>query len=80
MTIKQYQSLKPIRCWINQPSSLQPYHKFHGERGMAVFNGEEAVFAFLSGAVDQVMEIPVKCLELGWGKKINEPRFLKENS
>lgn len=43
---------------------------------MAVFNGEEAVFAFLSGAVDQVMEIPARCLELGWGKKINEPRFL----
>jgi len=27
----------PRRVWINAPSTLQPYHKFHGLRGIAVF-------------------------------------------
>ncbi len=26
---------KPTRVWINSPSTLQPYHKFHGLVGIA---------------------------------------------
>ena len=26
----------PQRVWINSPSTLQPYHKYHGKVGIAV--------------------------------------------
>lgn len=26
----------PCRVWINQPSTLQPMHKYHGMRGIAM--------------------------------------------
>lgn len=65
--IEKNQPSKPYRCWINQPSTLQPYHRFHREMGMAVIDGELATFAFLSGDVNQFMQIPAKYLTMGWG-------------
>jgi hypothetical protein len=26
----------PCRAWINQPSTLQPMHNYHGMRGIAI--------------------------------------------
>lgn len=33
---------KPViyRGWINQPSTLQPLHSFHGKRGIVVDEGD----------------------------------------
>ncbi len=27
---------RPVRVWINQPSTLQPNHKLHGKVGIAI--------------------------------------------
>lgn len=56
------------RMWINQPSTLQPYHKFHGTKVLADLNDEQfkRVY-FLSGDV-----ISMQCdrfyLSTGWPK------------
>lgn len=68
-----YHKCKPIRVRIDQPSRLQPYHKYNGSLGMAVFIGDTAVFSFVSGP-ESSMEIPKSCLVLGWPKIIeNSP-------
>jgi hypothetical protein len=47
---------KPRRVWINCPSTLQPYHEFHGKVGIAHtrFNSlgnEETVIYFTQGSL-----------------------------
>jgi len=27
---------RPVRCWVNEPSTLQPDHEFHGKVGIAI--------------------------------------------
>lgn len=27
---------RPVRVWINQPSTLQPDHRLHGKKGIAI--------------------------------------------
>ena len=34
---------KIYRGWINQPSTLQPAHKYHGKSGIVVDDGEADV-------------------------------------
>ena len=52
-----------VRAWINQPSTLQPYHKYHGLN--VLYDGDEKRIYFLSGAVIS-MEIDPTVLEIGW--------------
>jgi hypothetical protein len=56
--------------WINQPSTLQPYHKLHGTNVLAVFarTNEKMttyVIYFLSGPVVS-QEIDGLALSEGW--------------
>lgn len=34
----------PQRAWINSPSSLQPYHKYHGKVGIAINKYKDGVY------------------------------------
>jgi hypothetical protein len=53
------------RMWINQPSTLQPLHKYHGRNVLAYKEGTVYRIYFLSGRVVS-MQAPSGCLSLGW--------------
>jgi hypothetical protein len=54
------------RVWINQPSNLQPLHKYHGMNALAdVSDPEEVTVYFLRGAVVSMM-LPSNVLSEGW--------------
>lgn len=58
----------PSRMWINQPSTLQPAHKWHGLNVLAVRetdNPEMARVFFTSGDVISA-RIPANSLSKGW--------------
>ncbi len=54
------------RMWFNQPSTLQPLHKFHGVRVLACPDTDRTMRAyFLSGNVIS-MQVPREALSAGW--------------
>jgi phenolic acid decarboxylase len=56
------------RMWINQPSTLQPLHKYHGRNVLAYKEGTGYRIYFLSGHVID-MQIPSGCLSPGWKRQ-----------
>lgn len=58
--------LFPRRMWINQPSTLQPYHNLHGTNVLAVreYDDTWSVF-FLSGEIVS-QQVPGSSLSKGW--------------
>jgi hypothetical protein len=57
-----------IRMWINQPSTLQPFHKLHGTNVLAAREqGTDRVrrVYFLSGDVIS-QQMPRQALSEGW--------------
>ena len=54
---------KILRAWINQPSTLQSYHKYHGMN--VLYDADEKRIYFLSGDVIS-MQIDPTVLEIGW--------------
>jgi hypothetical protein len=56
----------PRRCWINQPSTLQPLHALNGEHVLAIAdtNGRATIY-FLSGPTIS-SRIDPNCLSAGW--------------
>lgn len=52
------------RYWINQPSTLQPFHKLHGTNVLGI-RGNPAQIWFLSGNIITQL-IPNLCLSNGW--------------
>lgn len=59
-------TIQARRCWINQPSTLQPLHKHHGQNVIAVpyTNNAKAVY-FLAGDTIS-MVVPSEVLAEGW--------------
>ena len=57
---------KPQRCWINQPSTLQPLHHLHGKCVLAVddTNKMKTIY-FLDGEIVSA-RVPANVLSLGW--------------
>ncbi len=57
---------KPVRCWINQPSTLQVCHDRHGENVLAMDDGNNMarVYALKGAGISQ--RIPQNCLSPGW--------------
>lgn len=54
------------RVWINQPSTLQDYHQWHGARGLAVREFEDIYRVyFVEGRVES-MRVPKSCLVFTW--------------
>ena len=62
---------EPCRVWINQPSTQQGFHKYHGMNVLTMpkviyaKNGEFIRIYFTSGSVVS-MNIPVSALSEGW--------------
>ena len=59
--------IKPYRAWINQPSTLQPAHKYHGMQGIVLpcSYDDSAVELWFSVGDIHSMIIPKECLSLG---------------
>ncbi len=56
----------PKRMWINQPSTLQPYHGLHGTNVLAIYEyGDCWRIYFLSGDIEN-QQIVGSALSLGW--------------
>jgi len=61
-----YNGHLPIRAWINQPSSLQPFHFLHGTKVLAVADDPGYFRAyFLSGDTIDI-RVPDLALSPGW--------------
>lgn len=62
------------RCWINQPSSLQPHHNLHGVRVLVAEDESPAYprIYFLDGPVHS-LTISRLALSAGWPEKPREP-------
>jgi len=56
---------KAIRMWIDQPSTLQPLHKYHGTNVLAIPEGNDYRIYFLSGDTIS-MQASRNWLALGW--------------
>lgn len=56
------------RCWINQPSTLQPLHEYHGLNVLVASNheGYPTVIYFLGGPVVSTAGDYRLCLAEGW--------------
>lgn len=64
-----------VKCWINSPSTLQPFHDYHGKEVVAVyesisdeFNNKEPLFSF-SFDSSTAWQIPSLYLAKGNKKK-----------
>ena len=49
----------PQRVWINSPSSLQPYHEYHGKIGIAVKEGNNVRIYFTEGSLISMLIDPM---------------------
>lgn len=56
-----------VRGWIDQPSTLQPYHKEHGKKAIFHLDKEGNVIAgFVEGELSS-MKVPLNSVSFGWG-------------
>ncbi len=53
------------RMWVNQPSTSQAYHRWHGVRVLAVRHGVSTTVYFLEGPVVS-MHCDTLALSEGW--------------
>ena len=55
----------PRRVWINQASTLQPLHKYHGKVGIAVYDKKSKTVSlhFTEGDVHSMI-VPISSIEL----------------
>lgn len=51
----------PKRAWINNPSTTQPYHAYHGKTGIAVLDPKTQLVTlyFTEGAVHSMLVNPL---------------------
>lgn len=57
------------RVWVNQPSTLQPFHKYNGQLGLAEFiAGEDYVSFFPIRGNIHSMILPRYVVVNGWPK------------
>lgn len=57
------------RMWINQPSTLQPLHKYHAKNVLAVVDKRHPTYDvyFTEGDIISA-NVPAYCLSEGWVK------------
>jgi len=64
---------KPIRVWVNAPSTLQPDHEWHGRNGLAVLDeGTMARLFFCEGDIISI-RIDTLYLAMGWNARPTTP-------
>jgi hypothetical protein len=54
------------RMWVNQPSTLQPDHKWHGTRVLAVMTEESIVDVYLLSGDIVSLKMFKSALSKGW--------------
>ena len=62
-------NLRIARCFINQPSTLQPMHKYHGLEAICVHKTGDVreIRTIYPTTGDTIsMEVPKQCLSYGW--------------
>lgn len=59
-------SRKPFRVWVNQPSTLQTYHKLHGQRFLAVHEYDDTFSIYYLSGEMWSQQITRAALSLGW--------------
>lgn len=75
--LKTLQPLKPM--WVNQPSSLQPFHKYNGREVWALVAGEHTCVCFIDGdEAGTCCEAWPEWLSDGWPK--SRPELHRHNS
>lgn len=57
----------PFRAWINQPSTLQPLHRLHGTRVLAVAEYDDIYRVYFLSGDTISQQVPAACLSIGWG-------------
>lgn len=69
---KEEANLTPCRCYINQPSILQPLHKYHGKKGITIprtllktDNGKSIIIGFSEGEI-ALMRVPINTISKGY--------------
>jgi hypothetical protein len=62
---------RPTRCWINQPSTLQAGHKYHGTNVLAAPYGEDSYDVYFLSGETTSMVVPASWLSNGW--KVDPP-------
>lgn len=53
---------RTYRAWINQPSTLQPLHNFHGQYCIVEDTGENTVRVWFTHGPIHSMQIPRMCI------------------
>lgn len=73
MVDKRIKDAFPERMWVNQPSSDQTYHDWHGRRVLAIrdFRDMFRVY-FLEGPIIS-MNMNFNALSPGWPKALDAP-------
>lgn len=65
--------IKVRRCWINQPSTLQPLHHLNGARVLATPDyGDSSRVYFVDGDVVSA-SVPSIVLSEGWPDRTHNP-------
>ena len=54
------------RMWINQPSTLQPLHKYHGKKVLAAMTEEISIRVYPCEGDIIEMTVPKWVLAIGW--------------
>ena len=60
----------PQRMWVNQPSTLQPFHHRHGKKGLAAKTAKrDQAIVFIvhdDSSTSEPLAMPALCLSHGW--------------
>lgn len=54
--------METYRAWINQPSTLQPLHKMHGQRCIVQDTGDRSVQVWFTEGAVHSMQVLRECL------------------
>lgn len=56
------------RMWIDQPSTLQPHHRYHGRNVLAAPKNDDAAYVIIYLTQGPVVsfEVPESALSRGW--------------
>lgn len=59
-------SALPVRMWINQPSTLDSLHRWHGTNVLAIPETDTVSRAYLLSGDVSSMQVPTSALSRGW--------------
>ena len=57
------------RMWINQPSTLHPFHEFHGQNVIAEISSDDTTMVYPTSGYIISMQVPITVLTSGWIKQ-----------